>query len=212
EVAASGRIVVLVSHGLASIVEMCSRCLWLDNGRLLMDGIPLTVTKAYEAAVHEADEAELMRKFGRSGDGVAVSDLLTRLEVIQDGQPRKATALAMVPVTIVVQGRVDPGRRARDLAICLTRVDGRLVWRRRLVEAGGALPTEGPFTVTVMMDPFVLGADLYRIEAALVGPGCDGEILSRVLEVVDEEGQIGGKPMIFYPPRITARRLGDDTR
>src|SRR5262249_12220707 len=134
EVAASGRIVVLVSHGLASIVEMCSRCLWLDNGRLLMDGIPLTVTKAYEAAVHEADEAELMRKFGRSGDGVAVSDLLTRLEVIQDGQPRKATALAMVPVTIVVQGRVDPGRRARDLAICLTRVDGRLVWRRRLVE------------------------------------------------------------------------------
>jgi lipopolysaccharide transport system ATP-binding protein len=212
EVAASGRIVVVVSHGLASIVEMCSRCLWLDNGRLVMDGAPLAITKAYETAVREADEAELMRKFGPNRDGAAVPNLLTRLEVIQDGQPRKATALAMVPATIVVRGRVDPGRRARDLTICLTRVDGRLVWRRRLVEAGGALPADGPFSVTVTMDPFVLGADLYCIEAALVGPGCDGEILSRVLEVIDEEGQVGGKPLIFYPPRITARRLGDDTR
>jgi len=60
------------------------------------------------------------------------------------------------------------------------------------VEAGGALPAEGPFTVTVVMDPFVLGADLYRIEAALIGSGRGGEILSRVLEVVDEEGQRGG--------------------
>ena len=99
EVAASGRIVVVVSHG------------------------------HYEVAVHKADEAEFMRKFGRSGDGVTLPQLLTGLQVIQDGQSRKARALAMVPATIVVQGRVDPGRRASDLAICLTRVDGRLVWR-----------------------------------------------------------------------------------
>src|SRR5262249_12476742 len=30
EITAAGRIVVLVSHGMASIVEMCTRCIWLD--------------------------------------------------------------------------------------------------------------------------------------------------------------------------------------
>ncbi|MGY3444258.1 hypothetical protein [Bradyrhizobium sp. USDA 4473] len=74
---------------------------------------------------------------------------------------------------------------------------------------GKALPASGPFTVTINMDPFVLGADLYRFDVALLGQGCDGEVTSRVLEVIDEEGQVGGRPLIFYPPRIAARRLED---
>ncbi|MGY3444257.1 ABC transporter ATP-binding protein [Bradyrhizobium sp. USDA 4473] len=107
EVAASGRIVIVVSHGLGSIVEMCSRCLWLDGGRLVMDGSPQVVTKAYEAAVREADEAELMRKF----EGRLVSRAaplhplqLDAVEIIQRGDACKATALAMVPLAIVVRG------------------------------------------------------------------------------------------------------------
>ncbi|MGY4159134.1 lipopolysaccharide transport system ATP-binding protein [Bradyrhizobium sp. USDA 4461] len=212
EVAASGRIVIVVSHGLGSIVEMCSRCLWLDGGRLVMDGSPQVVTKAYEAAVREADEAELMRKF----EGRLVSRAaplhplqLDAVEIIQRGDACKATALAMVPLAIVVRGRIDPARPTHDLELVLTRVDGRLVWRRRLGEVGKALPASGPFTVTINMDPFVLGADLYRFDVALLGQGCDGEVTSRVLEVIDEEGQVGGRPLIFYPPRIAARRLED---
>ncbi|MGN8549075.1 hypothetical protein ACQPTN_32140 [Bradyrhizobium sp. 13971] len=72
-----------------------------------------------------------------------------------------------------------------------------------------ALPASGPFTVTIDMDPFVLGANLYRFDVALVGHGDDSELIFCVLEVVDEEGQIGGQPLIFYPPRISARRLED---
>ena len=210
EVAASGRIVIVVSHGLGSIVEMCSRCLWLDDGRLVMDGSPQAVTKAYEAAVREADEAELMRKFeGRVVSRAAAPLQLDAVEIIQRGDACKATALAMVPLAIVVRGRVDPARPADDLKLVLTRVDGRLVWRRRLGEMGKALPASGPFTVTISMDPFVLGADLYRFDVALLGQGCDGEAMSRVLEVIDEEGQVGGRPLIFYPPLIAARRLED---
>ncbi|MGY4178321.1 lipopolysaccharide transport system ATP-binding protein [Bradyrhizobium sp. USDA 4518] len=209
EVAASGRIVIVVSHGLQSIVEMCSRCLWLDDGRLVMDGLPQVVTKAYEAAVHEADEAELMRKFEGSVAARAAPLLLDAVEIVQRGGACRATALAMVPLAIVVRGRVDAARPAHDLEVVLTRVDGRLVWRRRLGEVGMALPVSGPFTVTIDMDPFVLGADLYRFDVALVGQGYDGEVISRVLEVLDEEGQVGGQPLIVYPPRIAARRLED---
>lgn len=208
EVAASGRIVLVVSHGLGSIVEMCSRCLWIDNGRLVMDGQPQVVTKAYQLAVHHADEAELRRKF----EGIATSrsgSLMRDVEIIQRGQACTASVLAMVPLQIVVQGRVDPERPANDLRIVLTRVDGRLVWQQSLKGVGLAPPLSGPFKFIIDMDPFVLGADLYRLDVAFAGERLETELTSRVLEVIDEEGQLGGQPLIFYPPRIFTRRLED---
>lgn len=47
ELRAKAGSVFLVSHSLGTIKEMCTRTLWLDEGDLLMDGDPATVTKAY---------------------------------------------------------------------------------------------------------------------------------------------------------------------
>ena len=43
----SARAMFLVSHGLGSIKEMCSEVLWLDHGRLMMQGDPDEVITAY---------------------------------------------------------------------------------------------------------------------------------------------------------------------
>jgi ABC-type polysaccharide/polyol phosphate transport system ATPase subunit len=212
ELAATGRIVIVVSHGLRSIVDMCSRCIWLDNGRLMMDGPPQAVTQAYEAAVRQADEAELMRKFGGGGVRRGGATRLESVVIIQGGEQCLATAIAMVPLTIEVRGQLPFGEVAADLIVNVLRVDGRLVWRQSLCQAGGRLPVDRPFTVTLHIDPFILGADLYRLDVVLTGPDGDSDRISRVLEVIDQEGQFGGKPLVFYPPAITARRLGDIPR
>nr|WP_312875854.1 ABC transporter ATP-binding protein [Arthrobacter terrae] len=39
--------VLLVSHSVETITEMCTRAIWLDKGDLIMDGPPQKVTKAY---------------------------------------------------------------------------------------------------------------------------------------------------------------------
>ncbi|MET3809192.1 ATP-binding cassette domain-containing protein [Arthrobacter sp. UYEF3] len=41
--------VFLVSHSLHTIVDMCTRVLWLDNGELIMDGEPTETTGAYKS-------------------------------------------------------------------------------------------------------------------------------------------------------------------
>ena len=51
ELRESARAMFLISHGLSSIVEMCSDCLWLDQGRLMMRGAPEEVIDAYMAHV-----------------------------------------------------------------------------------------------------------------------------------------------------------------
>jgi teichoic acid transport system ATP-binding protein len=45
--------VFLVAHQLDSIREMCNRVLWIDEGRLLMDGAPGTVVDAYTEATNK---------------------------------------------------------------------------------------------------------------------------------------------------------------
>ena len=43
--------VFLVSHSMKSIIDTCSRVIWLEKGVLKMDGDPIEVTNAYNEYV-----------------------------------------------------------------------------------------------------------------------------------------------------------------
>jgi homopolymeric O-antigen transport system ATP-binding protein len=47
EVARRGRTIVFVSHNLGAITRLCQRCLWLEDGRLKMDGPASSVVAEY---------------------------------------------------------------------------------------------------------------------------------------------------------------------
>lgn len=48
------RILILVTHGMPTAVELCNRCIWLDKGEIIMDGDPREVTKAYMRRMNAA--------------------------------------------------------------------------------------------------------------------------------------------------------------
>ena len=55
----SGITVLLVSHSTAKIKELCNRAIWLDKGKLVMDGDVDEVCEAYIEASKEASDDEL---------------------------------------------------------------------------------------------------------------------------------------------------------
>lgn len=71
ELRANAGCVFLVSHSEATIKELCSRVIWLDDGDLLMDGDPQEVTKWYRTFI----------KHLTAGDRVAA--MKTRRRVIR---------------------------------------------------------------------------------------------------------------------------------
>jgi ABC-type polysaccharide/polyol phosphate transport system ATPase subunit len=201
-----GEIVIVVSHALSAIVDICNRCLWLDSGRLVMDGTPEEVTKAYGASVDQADEAELKQKFG-AGDAVARRPEVGGVHQVllsQGGKYLGASVRAFAPLEIVLQGNLVRPSGIPDLELSLTRVDGKAMWRERLSARNGRLPV-GAFAAIVRMDPLILGVNLYRLDATLLDEEGPAARVSRVFEVVDEEGQIGGKPMLYHSPDINVR-------
>jgi ABC-type polysaccharide/polyol phosphate transport system ATPase subunit len=47
------RTVIIVSHSLGTIKELCDEVLWLDNGKIMMIGKSSTVIKKYEEFIQE---------------------------------------------------------------------------------------------------------------------------------------------------------------
>ena len=50
---------LLVTHDIYSAVNICTRLVWIDRGRILMDGDGPTVVKAYEDSVRQQEENRL---------------------------------------------------------------------------------------------------------------------------------------------------------
>jgi ABC-type polysaccharide/polyol phosphate transport system ATPase subunit len=55
EVARAGRTIIFVSHQMNQIRRLCSRVLWIDSGRLRMDGNAPEIVSSYESAMSRGD-------------------------------------------------------------------------------------------------------------------------------------------------------------
>ena len=58
EFLARGKTLLLVSHSLTLIEEVCDRAIWIDDGHLRLDGHPRRVIDAYRESVAAAEAAE----------------------------------------------------------------------------------------------------------------------------------------------------------
>jgi lipopolysaccharide transport system ATP-binding protein len=66
-----GRTVLFVSHNMAAVENLCSRCIWIDSGQVRMDGSPREVIEAYMGTFAGAQEtmANLRSVENRRGSG-----------------------------------------------------------------------------------------------------------------------------------------------
>jgi len=66
-----GRTVLFVSHNLAAVENLCPRCVWIDNGKVRMDGEAKEVIKSYLSTFAGAGKQgmDLRNVSGRGGSG-----------------------------------------------------------------------------------------------------------------------------------------------
>ena len=64
-----GRTVLFVSHNMAAVENLCSRGVWIDDGRLRMDGDATEVIRSYLSSFASQDTAEAELSASRLGSG-----------------------------------------------------------------------------------------------------------------------------------------------
>ena len=209
ELCSKGRIVMLVSHNLESMVSMCSRCLWLDGGRLVADGDPAQVTAAYRGQVRQRDEAEMAAKFSTLRQDWAL-DSAVRIKQVTVGSSRRPGPASVLSVGedawISVELGVGQGRDDHDLRLWIERLDGLRVTENRWSESSGALgPLAGQVEVVAEMAPMILGPGLYRLKAELLNAGTILATAGVVFKVVAERNLVGGQPALWVPMEVSCR-------
>lgn len=203
EICAKGKIVVVVSHGLTAIKEICNRCIWMDNGQIVMDGEPEQVTEAYAAAVHESDGEELLQRF----KSLVGSERLVAGFSIDALELRSSDAVAQISslrvghgfvARITVTARGEP--RPLALRLMLERLDG-------LCLVDEATPYEAPHKTFDVSFPPALAHGIYKLVAEVVVDKAPAARRSMVFEITSEDRPTGGRPALRYPYAISVKAV-----
>lgn len=205
ELCDKGGIVLLVSHSLASIRNMCARAIWIEGGRLQMDGPAEEVTSAYRDAVHRREEADIARKFGAVGaswsrrSGAQVNGLQIRA----DGE---STALIEAGATAELCATLHGiGHALGDvLRVWIERNDGVVV----LDETCSIVATTGSCRVRVPLGALDWRPFMYQAHMEIVSNGEAVAHSAISFKIWSDTQLLGGTPMVRTPPRISGRKIG----
>jgi lipopolysaccharide transport system ATP-binding protein len=85
---AEGATILLVSHSLGRVEEMCSRALWLNHGQVVALGPAKAVVDRYLGRVSEAEAERLAQRIAAQGTGFsATPDAPAAPEIVADDGP-----------------------------------------------------------------------------------------------------------------------------
>lgn len=154
----SGIPVVIVSHQLERVAQLCTRCLQLESGRVAFDGTPSACIEAYLAG-------------GSQQDGVArAGDSRITLHSIHVVGAREVRSGEEVKLRLV--GEVSPDE-TRPLEHVYLRVRsaqrGEVAFATSTGRMGASLPPEGRFELTLQLDMNV-SEGVYILEPYLKVP------------------------------------------
>ena len=201
-----GRIVILVSHSLGSIVSMCSRCLWLNSGRLVEDGDPSRVTEAYRRQIVACEEAMAIGDLGGE-NSVWCADKAVRVDHLElrdaaSGAPCRIfdtdTGLRVTAQLCIEKRLADP-----EFRFFIERADGLRVGESRAPVHFGARGS----TVEATLAPLALRPGIYRLDLEVLSKGGPIARRSQVFKVTASTEMIGGSPALRMPIYAHARRL-----
>jgi lipopolysaccharide transport system ATP-binding protein len=122
EVAHGGRTILLVSHDLAAVNQLASRCLWIDSGRISQFGSTAPVVGAYIHAFSQPD------KTGAGGQAYFEQGMrsiwYSRASLVSESGPGVVRMGETMIVTLEINARKDLASRAVRLAITIRTEDG----------------------------------------------------------------------------------------
>jgi ABC-type polysaccharide/polyol phosphate transport system ATPase subunit len=155
-----GATILLVSHSVEQVRRFCDRALWLDGGRLVLDGPASVVTDRY---------VEHMTTLGGTGDAAPLLAELGTLARIASVEVSSATLGPFDPLTVTVEYEIlDVALPTFLLGVALYTLERRYVFGPNTALDGVAVPgTRGRHRVTYVIPRLPLLGGTYMVDVGL---------------------------------------------
>ena len=170
-----GRTTILVSHDQVTVLRLCSRCVWIDRGKIVGDGAPLEVIKAYNQSVYE-ERDRIEAGVSSSGTDLRPAQALRKSEAVHiekveflRGTCTPAQVFSMgEPMTVRIHYRSHVTLRQPVVAVTVYRVDGVTVCNAISSLDGAKLDvSEGNGAVDLIFDRLMLGPGEYTVAVGI---------------------------------------------
>ncbi|WP_159805774.1 ABC transporter ATP-binding protein [Cellulomonas citrea] len=203
---AEGRSIVLVSHALDQVADLCDRAVVLEAGQVRADGPPREALRVLredfeETRRHDVEEARRVSR--RTRTEPAPSAEITAIDLVSDGAPRdRATLTPGDDLTVRVHVTSTHALDDWNVGIALNNPLGQMVLGTNAVMLGKPLPhVAGGSVVEFTLPGLMLGEGSYSVDAAISFDGLtEADRLSEgaALTVV-ASGQVVGYTHVANP-------------
>ncbi|MBI5740649.1 MAG: ATP-binding cassette domain-containing protein [Nitrospirae bacterium] len=213
EICGKGKILILVSHSMKAITDMCGRCIWMDQGRVVMDGDSESVTKAYQQAVREADEREMQELFHKRIGPKSFDPRysIDRIEFLDKNNIARRIWQSDEEMTIRLFIKAMEKLECPDLKISIERTDGNVLMENYASRDGFRLPAiEDEAVFEIDFGAISFGQNTYEVHVELLDMGrgpqavltaCDDVIkVEKPLNIIDS-------PSYFCPIEWSSERM-----
>ena len=207
----NGKIIILVSHSMKSIVEMCDRCIWMDQGSIVMDGDPEAVTTAYLDAVRQADEQDMLMRFKKRVGGTRSAECaISKVEFLDASGLSKRIWRSDDEMTIRIYLSSASVIESPDIKLSFERHDGNILMENWASIDGYVFePVNGDAAFEVTMGEIAFGEDTYEVLVELHDRSKDTEsLLASYTDIIKVEKPLNMKdsPAYFCPVHISAEK------
>jgi lipopolysaccharide transport system ATP-binding protein len=214
ELCERGKIIILVSHSMNAINEMCDRCIWMEQGRVVMDGPSKEVTEAYLQSVRKADEEEMRERFKRRvgprsfRTGCAVN----QLDFIDNTGASRLVWRSDEEMSVRFVVNSDSPISEPDVRISFEKLDGNILLENSAAANGFSIGRlEGVAEFEVDFGVLNLGQDTYEVQLGLYDCCVSElpELVASYCEVIKVEKPVDimDSPAYFHPVEIRAVKL-----
>jgi lipopolysaccharide transport system ATP-binding protein len=176
ELSRKGKVFLLVSHSMDAIRSLTTRCLWMENGKICMDGSSEEVTRAYEMDSKAKEAADLASRFqSRVGSESLVEGCkIHSVEILGKDHIPTGSSHVGDSLTLKIRTQWNPEISEVDLEILWERSDGLVLLRRRASQDGLNLPaTQGGGVLCLELPDNPMGPDVYELQVRLLEPQVD---------------------------------------
>jgi lipopolysaccharide transport system ATP-binding protein len=183
-----GKILLVVSHSMGTITRLCTRALWLEGGRVALEGSAGEVTEAYLESVRVKKEEELKNRFLIRVEG-SIKESRASIERLRfrDGRGCEKTIFSLRDeASVVVTIKATEALERWDLSLSFVKIDGIVIMKNRALEEGATLPPLAAgeeITIEAGLGSLSFAEGVYEVLCELL---LEGEVLaarSTVLKV-----------------------------
>lgn len=204
EICQKGKIVIIVSHSMATIESMCNRCIWMEKGKIIMDDVPSKTTRAYLEKVRKDDNLKTINSIqgicqSKTKDALCAIKQVN-LSAVFNNQKQNAFYQGY---DFSIEIHVEESQPSQaQLSIIIERLDGMCV-SEKIITLRSDKPADAEYFIKTTLAPLVLNKGFFQLKIEIRENSELTNGYSQFFEVKNDYSFSGGQPLLHYPSKIS---------